>query len=201
MTPTDPFEGVKQAWDWFLIHNVVARHYDGLNFLGPKHNNPMLDRSIISLLTVALASVLDESLETYSLHFGHPGKNDSLFARIEALKAANKVSNAAQLHDVRLARNEQAHEAGDPSVLSKPIDWTRLDQRIAEVAKALRELGMLAAPQKYEYFAERIPVEPPNDGAVLSFKYRSGVKRDGKEAFVYEFIVNHHGVGGSVPGD
>ena len=193
---TDPFKEVKDAWDWFQIQSVIIRNYNGLNFLGPRQPNPMVDRSILSLLTVTLASVLDESLEAYISCFTISGKNDKLFNRIEALRAAAKILNADQLHDVRLARNKYAHQASDSSGLGEPMDWGKLEQQITEVDECLRQLGMLDSPHRYEYFAERTPVEPPNDGAVISLKYRSGVKRDGKVAFAYEFTNNHYGLGG-----
>ena len=112
------------------------------------------------------------------------------------LRAAGNITNADQLHDVRHARNKHAHRATDSSVLQEPADWEKLDEQITEVENSLRQLGMLGPRHRYEYFAERTPIEPPNEGAVVSLKYGSGVKRDGKIALIHEFTNDHYGLSG-----
>jgi len=194
----DPFKEIKDAWDWLLIQGVVVRHYDGLNFLGPRFDDSLLDRGIISLLTVALASFLDETLQVYISHSGTPGRKNTLSDKIEILKDAGEIDStvACQLHAVRNARNAYAPRATNSRVLEEKTDWKRLDEQRRQVGAALRQLGVLGPQQRYEYFAERIPVEPPNKDAVVSLKYRHGVKRDAEEAYVHEFVVNHYGLGG-----
>jgi hypothetical protein len=190
----DPFKDIKDAWDWLLIQNVATRHYDGLNFLGPRFENLLLNRSIISLLTVALAGFLDEALQVYISHSRTRGKQGTLFDKIETLKHAGKIDSviATQFHDVRNARNMYAHRAPKSEDLKEKIDWKRLDERTSHVASALRHLGVLdTTRRKYEYLAERTLVESPNEGAGFALKCRYGVKRNGEEAYVHEFVVNY----------
>jgi hypothetical protein len=182
----DPFESVTKAWDWFHIQNLVARNFNRTlaTSIGPSLSNPLLEWALANLLTVNLASLLDDALESYVTARNIPVNQGRLFDRIEALHDARLIANAPALHLLRKARNECAHTPPSFGGATQP-KWHDLDLFIGEVASVLRDdLRMLAPPIKYEWFAERNPILHDEGDVAVTHQYRFGVKRNDKEAFV-----------------
>lgn len=142
----------EHAWHRFLQQVVLAREYQ-LPFelaqhvrrsedavAGPK--NPVLEELLPSLLFVRLASVLDEYLEDYiQMNDIRVSDKRSLYDRIEALR--HPLTEAERLQGIRKRRRPLAHEA------AARCTWDDLEEAVAVVHQALRELGYVVQRPVY----------------------------------------------------
>jgi hypothetical protein len=188
---TDTFGAVRSAWYSFLKNLEIIRNYKtpyAMALTGPIPN-PLLDKALSNTLTINLVSLLDESLDEFILYRRIAGDRKTLSDKIELLENAGLLNNSAKLHQLRKIRNNLAHT--DIAIDDKGIDWKELDGYVDLVDSALQHLGMVADRPKYEFFFERILVEPTDEKVAISFRHRYGVRRDEREVLLIEYRTDH----------
>jgi hypothetical protein len=161
---------IRQSWERFLIDIELAKNYGGVAVLGqiggfPPPPNPLLDVLLPSLLYVRLGSILAEALTEYidsnSLPFGKPYRND-FNGRISFLAAGSHLRDAAKLHAIRDRRNELAHETTvyNPS-LPTACNWPEVDQAANDGNAELEHLGFVGGRPEYRFWAGQESLSEP----------------------------------------
>jgi hypothetical protein len=138
---------------------------------------------------INLVALLDESLEDYIAYKGTFKGRQSLNDKIELLDKAGLLNNAAQLHQLRIARNGLAHSG--IAIDNTSADWNKLDGYVEWVSETLQHLGMVDGRPKFEFFFERTRVEPQDNRVALSFLHKYGLRRDGEEVLTIEYRTDH----------
>ena len=142
------------SWQRFLIESVLlkdhATYYILLNARGG--SNPIVDQFAPGILYVKMVALLDEALVEYmavnGLRVSHPYRND-LNGRIGFLDSQSRLTNATELHRIRVLRNQLAHESGTRA------DWDQLRADTAIVHSELKHLGFVGDQPVVQSFAER----------------------------------------------
>lgn len=137
----DPFQ---EYWNRFRLALVAAEALPVVQFQASSLPVPfleMVDQFFLQNVVVRLASILDEKLEEVIDARGLPiGKRPRLAHRIDAVRDAGLVTNAADLHALRELRNEIGHEA-IPTV----VEWPYVISAADAVEHAFLELGLATA--------------------------------------------------------
>ena len=98
--------------------------------------------------------------------------------------------HATAWHAIREKRNLLAH------TLWNKCDWPVLQQAINTADDELRDLGMAGPKPVFEFFGERIPVEPTEPKVVLKFDYCYGLTVGGRKVIEVSWSTNHYGMAG-----
>lgn len=178
------------AWDWLEIQVVLGKNaHVSASPNSPPTNKPILDLLMPSLLLVRSVSVLDQALRSYIENsFGSmpKGYRDDLNGRLRLLVDQNLLTDGVALHQLRIRRNELAHESTDATGLRTFPKWKEVDDALALERKSLMELGFVNLPvAKYEFFWTRdVDIygdenPSPRPGVVMTHHFKYGVKNDG----------------------
>ncbi|MEM7336764.1 MAG: hypothetical protein AAF490_32125 [Chloroflexota bacterium] len=139
----DRFEDVSSRWSNLLIENAFARHHRLFHMIksgGGSSPTPILDDALPGMLLLRVVSMFDDILEQHindaELIFPRDLRSN-LHGRIELLGISNLVSNAEQLHEVRVKRNQVAHDS------SFRIVWNEYDYSVACIHAALSQLDLV----------------------------------------------------------
>jgi len=142
----DPFQ---ELWNRFRLSLVAAEVLPTVEFQAAGQPVPfleMVDQLLLQSVVVRLASMLDEKLEEAIDERGLPiAKNPKLWHRIEAVRDAGLLTNAADLHSLRDLRNTIGHEANPPA-----IEWPHVISAADAVEHAFLELGLATASPRFE---------------------------------------------------
>jgi hypothetical protein len=183
---------IQNTWKTLLMHVELAKNYKMANMIAglgqPPAPNPILETLLPSLLLVRLGALVDETFEEYitsnSMVMDRSYRND-FNGKIKFLNDEGRLNDATGLHNLRLKRNELAHEA------SRSCTWADLEGAIGIVDAEFQYLGLIGPRPKYEFYAERTPRPQTNPGYALTFDHCYGLKVEGRKAIEVSWTVNY----------
>lgn len=130
-------------------------------------------------------AVLDAAISEYAASRGlsipRSRYGTSLNGKIDYLVDSSVFSDGDDLHRIRDLRNVIAHEANGDTT------WDALETDIGTLHGALKTLGFVGDPPRFEFFAERQAMDKPDrPGALFGFRHVFGVKEDSRLAATVE---------------
>ena len=161
---------------------------------------PIKVRLLSMILTsqhyLAIVGVLDDTLEEYvsKNNVSWPkGKKHDLKNRIDVVSSLIKTLNSSQLHNIRIRRNEIAHEPN--MILTNPITWDEYTQAVESVCLAIRDMGFITEMPNISSSWQRIPTlypdEPGPDGERIRFDYSIVSKNHEQVIMEYQQTILH----------
>ena len=191
LAPPDITIDFQKSWRTFLLEWKMAASYHIPYQLqnAPKIPYSMLDQLLTSLLFLRAISILDEGLTLYiqikNISMPRRKYRKSLEGRISVLSDEGILDNSKDIHDLRIRRNEVAHESHSHTT------WEQLAQDLSVIESSFQKLDLVSDRPHLEAYGERSEINWVDDDPEIAGErtFRCGVKENGITAIEFTWNV------------
>jgi hypothetical protein len=188
MTGADDKGQLRRSWRVYLLEYEFSKHYHYpyLLYMVSTIRNPMLDQLLPSLLLIRAVSILDDALQleldAQGIKLPQGRYRNNLEGRIAILGDNGRLSATDKLQDLRVRRNELAH---DVSVFAT---WEEVSVAVDLVDTTLREFTIAGPRPTLEFFGERSAMsESPDPSVRWTREFKCGIEENGKVALEFSW--------------